>query len=259
MAGGARRPRPRDRRPVLRHPRRRPAARRRSRWATGEAARPGERDPPHAHRRGDRAPTTTCSAARTWVRTRYATSSATGRSHRATSSAPTTSRARSTRSGPATWPTGPTATPCARASTMLLSQNNAFFTLMQQFVGVGLVVGIAGIGVIMVRAVRERRRQVGRAAGHRAAQGHRRLGVHHRGVVRGRLRHPHGRGHRPRVVVGAHHHRRVLGPGLRVRHRLERHRDHRRRWPWWPRWSPRSSRPGRRPTSDPAIALRIAD
>lgn len=44
---------------------------------------------------------------------------------------------------------------------LLLSQNNAFFTLMQQFVGVGLVVGIAGIGVIMVRAVRERRRQVG--------------------------------------------------------------------------------------------------
>ncbi|GMU78027.1 MAG: ABC transporter [Acidimicrobiia bacterium] len=44
---------------------------------------------------------------------------------------------------------------------VLLSQNNAFFTLMQQFVGVGLVVGIAGIGVIMVRAVRERRRQIG--------------------------------------------------------------------------------------------------
>lgn len=44
---------------------------------------------------------------------------------------------------------------------VLLSQNNAFFTLMQQFVGVGLIVGIAGIGVIMVRAVRERRRQIG--------------------------------------------------------------------------------------------------
>jgi putative ABC transport system permease protein len=43
----------------------------------------------------------------------------------------------------------------------LFSQNNAFFTLMQQFVAVGLVVGIAGIGVIMVRAVRERRRQIG--------------------------------------------------------------------------------------------------
>ena len=32
---------------------------------------------------------------------------------------------------------------------------------MQQFVGAGLIVGVAGIGVIMVRAVRERRREVG--------------------------------------------------------------------------------------------------
>jgi putative ABC transport system permease protein len=43
----------------------------------------------------------------------------------------------------------------------VLAQQNGFFTLMQQFVGVGLLVGIAGIGVIMVRAVRERRRVVG--------------------------------------------------------------------------------------------------
>jgi putative ABC transport system permease protein len=42
-----------------------------------------------------------------------------------------------------------------------LVQQTGFFTLMQQFVGVGLLVGIAGIGVIMVRAVRERRRVVG--------------------------------------------------------------------------------------------------
>ncbi len=42
-----------------------------------------------------------------------------------------------------------------------LAQQTGFFTLMQQFVGVGLLVGIAGIGVIMVRAVRERRRVVG--------------------------------------------------------------------------------------------------
>jgi putative ABC transport system permease protein len=42
-----------------------------------------------------------------------------------------------------------------------LAQNSGFFTLMQQFVGAGLVVGIAGIGVIMFRAVRERRREVG--------------------------------------------------------------------------------------------------
>lgn len=43
----------------------------------------------------------------------------------------------------------------------ILSQSSSFFTLMQQFVGTGLVVGVAGIGVIMVRAVRERRREVG--------------------------------------------------------------------------------------------------
>jgi putative ABC transport system permease protein len=42
-----------------------------------------------------------------------------------------------------------------------LAQNSGFFTLMQQFVGAGLIVAIAGIGVIMFRAVRERRRQVG--------------------------------------------------------------------------------------------------
>ncbi|MDJ0769731.1 MAG: FtsX-like permease family protein [Ilumatobacter sp.] len=43
----------------------------------------------------------------------------------------------------------------------LLAQNTGFFTLMQQFVGVGLLVGIAGLGVVMVRSVRERRRDVG--------------------------------------------------------------------------------------------------
>jgi len=43
----------------------------------------------------------------------------------------------------------------------VLSQSSSFFTLMQQFVGVGLIVAVAGIGVIMVRAVRERRREVG--------------------------------------------------------------------------------------------------
>ena len=42
-----------------------------------------------------------------------------------------------------------------------LAQQSGFFALMQQFVGVGLIVGIAGIGVIMVRAVRERRRVIG--------------------------------------------------------------------------------------------------
>lgn len=42
-----------------------------------------------------------------------------------------------------------------------LTQQNQFFTLMRAFLAVGLVIGIAGIGVIMVRAVRERRRQIG--------------------------------------------------------------------------------------------------
>ena len=36
-----------------------------------------------------------------------------------------------------------------------------FFRLMQGFMALGLVVGIAGLGVIMIRAVRERRREVG--------------------------------------------------------------------------------------------------
>jgi putative ABC transport system permease protein len=45
-----------------------------------------------------------------------------------------------------------------------------FFTLMRGYLALGLIVGIAGIGVIMIRAVRERRRQVGilRALGFQA-------------------------------------------------------------------------------------------
>ena len=39
--------------------------------------------------------------------------------------------------------------------------NTQFFRLMQGFLALGLIVGIAGLGVIMVRAVRERRREVG--------------------------------------------------------------------------------------------------
>lgn len=39
--------------------------------------------------------------------------------------------------------------------------NTQFFRLMQGFLALGLVVGIAGLGVIMVRAVRERRREIG--------------------------------------------------------------------------------------------------
>jgi putative ABC transport system permease protein len=43
----------------------------------------------------------------------------------------------------------------------MMSQQTGFFTLMQQFVGIGLLVGIAGLGVVMIRSVRERRRDVG--------------------------------------------------------------------------------------------------
>ncbi len=52
-----------------------------------------------------------------------------------------------------------------------LSSQQQFFLLMRSYLALGLVVGIAGIGVIMVRAVRERRRQVGvlRAIGFQAA------------------------------------------------------------------------------------------
>ncbi len=51
-----------------------------------------------------------------------------------------------------------------------LAQQVRFFGLIRSFLSLGLVVGIAGIGVIMVRAVRERRRQVGvlRALGFQA-------------------------------------------------------------------------------------------
>jgi putative ABC transport system permease protein len=42
-----------------------------------------------------------------------------------------------------------------------LSQQQQFFRLMQGYLSLGLVVSVAGIGVVMVRAVRERRREVG--------------------------------------------------------------------------------------------------
>lgn len=56
----------------------------------------------------------------------------------------------------------------------LVSENlgfqTQFFRLMQGYLALGLVVGVAGLGVVMVRAVRERRRQVGvlRALGYEA-------------------------------------------------------------------------------------------
>jgi putative ABC transport system permease protein len=42
-----------------------------------------------------------------------------------------------------------------------LQQQQGFFQLMEGYLGLGLLVGIAGLGVVMVRAVRERRRQIG--------------------------------------------------------------------------------------------------
>jgi putative ABC transport system permease protein len=52
-----------------------------------------------------------------------------------------------------------------------LAQQLSFFRLMQGYLALGLLVGVAGLGVVMVRAVRERRRQVGvlRALGFEAA------------------------------------------------------------------------------------------
>lgn len=41
------------------------------------------------------------------------------------------------------------------------SANLQFFQLMQSYLALGLLVGIAGLGVVMVRAVRERRREIG--------------------------------------------------------------------------------------------------
>jgi putative ABC transport system permease protein len=51
-----------------------------------------------------------------------------------------------------------------------MAQQQQFFLLMRSYLALGLVVGVAGIGVIMVRAVRERRRQIGvlRALGFQA-------------------------------------------------------------------------------------------
>ncbi|MEY2469980.1 MAG: putative transport system permease protein [Actinomycetota bacterium] len=42
-----------------------------------------------------------------------------------------------------------------------LSQQEGFLGLMRGYLALGLVIGIAGLGVVMVRAVRERRRQIG--------------------------------------------------------------------------------------------------
>src|SRR4029450_1310225 len=43
----------------------------------------------------------------------------------------------------------------------LFRANRSFCELMEGFLALGLAVGIAGLGVVMVRAVRERRRTIG--------------------------------------------------------------------------------------------------
>ena len=62
------------------------------------------------------------------------------------------------------------ATPVASSVRRMFAANISFFRLMQGFLALGLVVGIVGLGVVMVRAVRERRRTIGvlRALGVRA-------------------------------------------------------------------------------------------
>jgi putative ABC transport system permease protein len=62
------------------------------------------------------------------------------------------------------------ATPMASAVRRMFAANIAFFRLMQGFLALGLAIGITGLGVVMVRAVRERRRTIGvlRALGFRA-------------------------------------------------------------------------------------------
>ena len=55
-----------------------------------------------------------------------------------------------------------TPTPSRTASrTQLQTSSKGFLGLMQGYLGLGLIIGIAGLGVVMVRAVRERRRQIG--------------------------------------------------------------------------------------------------
>jgi putative ABC transport system permease protein len=52
-----------------------------------------------------------------------------------------------------------------------LEQQTSFYIVLQAFLGLGLLVGVAGLGVVMFRAVRERRREIGmlRAIGFRSS------------------------------------------------------------------------------------------
>jgi putative ABC transport system permease protein len=61
-------------------------------------------------------------------------------------------------------------TPVAATIRRMFDGNVAFFRLMEGFLALGLLIGICGLGVVMVRAVRERRRTIGvlRALGFQA-------------------------------------------------------------------------------------------
>ncbi len=67
-------------------------------------------------------------------------------------------------------PNGLAATSVRQAVDRSMASTRGFFQLMQGFLALGLLVGIAGLGVMMVRAVRERRRSIGvlRALGFQA-------------------------------------------------------------------------------------------
>jgi putative ABC transport system permease protein len=56
---------------------------------------------------------------------------------------------------------GVDARPFGRVVEAELASQEGFFRLMQGYLALGLLIGIAGLGVVMVRAVRERRRQIG--------------------------------------------------------------------------------------------------
>jgi putative ABC transport system permease protein len=62
------------------------------------------------------------------------------------------------------------ATPVAATIRRMFDANVAFFHMMEGFLALGLLIGICGLGVVMVRAVRERRRTIGvlRALGFKA-------------------------------------------------------------------------------------------
>lgn len=65
---------------------------------------------------------------------------------------------------------GAVATDIRQSVRDIYAANTQFFLLMQGYLGLGLLVGVVGLGVVMVRAVRERRRTIGvlRALGFRA-------------------------------------------------------------------------------------------